>query len=96
MAAAKRKGGAAAGARPKKRAKGSPSEPEAAADAKPGPQEYSIPAPVSQVWWLGSAWHTAGRRRLRALRSNVVPGTEWCGGWGRGRGGWGDGDPAGV
>uniref|UniRef100_A0A8B9S8U2 Ribosome biogenesis protein BRX1 homolog n=1 Tax=Apteryx owenii TaxID=8824 RepID=A0A8B9S8U2_APTOW len=53
MAAAKRKRGATA-ARPKKRAKGDASTPEPAAKPGPdgaGPEEYSIPAPVSQGKW---------------------------------------------
>ncbi|OXB66712.1 hypothetical protein ASZ78_013103 [Callipepla squamata] len=54
MAAAKRKREPAAAARPKKRAKRAPAGPEPA--AKPGPEgaapeEYSIPAPVSQGKW---------------------------------------------
>ncbi|NWY02497.1 BRX1 protein, partial [Nothoprocta ornata] len=55
-AAAKRQRAAAAGGRPRKRPKGEPGAPAAAAGAAPGaggaaPEEYRIPAPVSQGKW---------------------------------------------
>uniref|UniRef100_A0A8C3LT48 Ribosome biogenesis protein BRX1 homolog n=1 Tax=Chrysolophus pictus TaxID=9089 RepID=A0A8C3LT48_CHRPC len=54
MAAAKRKRELVAAGRPKKRAKGAPTGSESAAKAGPegaAPEEYSIPAPVSQGKW---------------------------------------------
>lgn len=65
MVAAKRKRDLEAAGRPKKRAKGAPSGSKLAAKAGPegaAAEEYSIPAPVSQVaaWCAGPSWAELG------------------------------------